>query len=596
MKRLVLVVLFMLTASIFAAEVRSQEVHLLTRWAADVSPDNVLPEYPRPQMVREQWLSLNGLWEYALTSRTAEQPDSFGGEILVPFPIESALSGVQQRIDGQLLWYRRTFAVPEEWTDQRLLLHFGAVDWRTTVWVNGAEVGSHAGGYDPFSFDISAALNTEDEQEIVVAVWDPTEGTQPRGKQVLYPDGIWYTPTTGIWQTVWLEPVPETYIEGFKLETDIDAGLLTLETTVRGNADGGSYTITAEVLEGTEVVASGTGSANEALAITIPNPQLWSPDSPFLYDLRLTLSSGATVIDEVAGYFGMREIAMRQDENGIPRLWLNNQPLFQFGLLDQGFWPDGLYTAPTDEALRYDIEVTRQLGFNLIRKHVKVEPARWYYWADRLGVLVWQDMPSGDDFVDAGQGEINRSERSAAQFELELQRMVDRLYNHPSIVMWVIFNEGWGQYDTARLTDWLKDYDPTRLVNSASGWNDLGTGDVTDVHSYPGPDAPAPDPSRASVLGEFGGLGLPVEGHTWLDQLSWGYREYRDAAALQEAYRLLIANLDVLVETRGLAAAIYTQTTDVETEVNGMMTYDREIIKMDPEQAREINSALFSGE
>lgn len=564
----------------------------MTRWAADVDPNNVLPEYPRPQMVRDEWLNLNGLWDYALNRRINEQPTEFDGEILVPFPIESALSGVQERVEGNFAWYRRTFTVPETWAGERVLLHFGAVDWRATVWVNSVELGTHDGGYDSFSFDITEGLHEEGEQEIVVRVVDPTEGTQPRGKQVFTPGGIWYTPTTGIWQTVWLEPVPAAYIESWRLETDIDAGVLSLQANLNGDVSDDDIVMVQVVEEG-RVLASETGSVEEVIQVVVEEPQLWSPDSPFLYDLVVTLIDEDMIVDRVTSYFGMREIALEPDEAGVPRLYLNHEPLFQFGLLDQGFWPDGLYTAPTDEALRYDIEVTRELGFNLIRKHVKVEPARWYYWADRLGVLVWQDMPSGGAFVAPGEGEIERSEQSAAQFERELQAMIDSHYNHPSIVMWVLFNEGWGQYDTARLAEWLADYDPTRLINSASGWNDVGVGDVYDIHSYPGPDAPPADGERALVLGEFGGLGLPLAGHTWVDEDNWGYQAYEDVETLTDAYTDLIERLRLLQERRGLIAAVYTQTTDVETEVNGMMTYDRAVIKMGVDRVREINERLW---
>lgn len=594
MRRLVLVALLFISGFVVAPNLQAQREPLLTSWADEVIPDNVLPEYPRPQMVREEWLNLNGLWEYAITNWNGEQPAEFQGEILVPFPIESYLSGVQERIHRQLLWYHRTFSVPEGWRGERILLHFGAVDWEATVYVNGIDLGTHRGGYDPFWFDITEALRDGTEQDVVVRVWDMSDGgTQPRGKQVRYPGGIWYTPSTGIWQTVWLEPVPSTFVSGLKIQTDIDAGILTLEARLGGDSEGDDYTVTTTVLDGGDVVASATGDVGEALDVALENPRLWSPDSPFLYDLQVTLLRNDAVIDEVTGYFGMREIAVEPDDEGVLRLALNHEPLFQFGLLDQGFWPDGLYTAPTDEALRHDIEVTRQLGFNLIRKHVKVEPARWYYWADRLGVLVWQDMPNGDLAVNRGEGELERSEESAAQFELELQRLIDTHYNHPSIVMWVVFNEGWGQYDTARLAQWVQDYDPSRLVNSASGWNDVGAGHVFDIHSYPGPEAPPPDPDRALVLGEFGGLGLPIEDHTWLDEANWGYREFTDRDTLVAAYADLIESLRRLQETRGLAAAVYTQTTDVETEVNGMMTYDRAVIKMEPDAVYALNCSLY---
>ena len=588
-----LVLLVLCTLIVQMAPVTAQEQPLITRWAAEVTPENALPEYPRPQMVRADWLNLNGLWEYALTRLNDPAPTQFDDQILVPYPIESYLSGVQRRVDFKHIWYRRTFTVPETWTGQRVLLNFGAVDWRTTVWVNGSEIGSHIGAYDGFSFDITDALLPANEQEILVDVFDPTEGTQPRGKQVFRPDGIWYTPSSGIWQTVWLEPVPNVAIADLRLATDIDAGVLRVQAHLSGASDLSGYTLSVTALDGEAVVGTANGPADQAVEVPIAQPKLWSPDAPFLYDLDVSLRFDNTAVDQVTSYFGMRKIEVAPDADGVLRLFLNNAPLFNFGLLDQGFWPDGLYTAPTDEALRHDIEVTRQLGFNTIRKHVKVEPERWYYWADRLGVLVWQDMPSGDDFVQPGQGEIERSAASAAQFELELQRLVDTHSNHPSIVMWVLFNEGWGQYDTARLADWLQTYDPTRLVNSASGWNDIGVGDVFDIHAYPGPDVPGFDTERALVLGEFGGLGLPLSGHTWLAEDSWGYRQYDSVEALSAAYSSLIEQLHHLYETRGLAAAIYTQTTDVETEVNGMMTYDREIIKMDIDQLYTLNSAFY---
>ena len=575
----------------------AQEAVLTTRWTAEVTPDNALPEYPRPQMAREDWLNLNGLWQYGLTAVDAAAPENYEGEILVPYPIESYLSGVQRRADDQALWYQRTFTIPEDWGDQRLLLHFGAVDWETTVWVNGVELGSHQGGYDAFSFDITDALSESGEQEIVLRVLDPTdEGTQPRGKQVQAPQSIWYTPTTGIWQTVWLEPVPETAISALKLTPDVDSSTVEVEVATSGTLEDQSVRVTV-IESGTAVVTEQSAEVVDGsftVEALIENPELWSPDSPFLYDVQVELlDSDETVVDSVNSYFGMRKISLERDSNGELRLFLNNQPLFQFGLLDQGFWPDGLYTAPTDEALRYDIEVTRQLGFNTIRKHVKVEPERWYYWADRLGVIVWQDMPSAFSTDESLDGQIGQSEDAAAQFELELQRLVESHYNHPSIVMWVPFNEGWGQYDTERITSWVKELDPTRLVDNPSGWTDMGVGDVQDIHSYPGPDAPAGDNNRAAVLGEFGGLGLPLEGHTWQTEANWGYVQYVNPEELRADYADLITRLRDLIEHRGLAAAIYTQTTDVEIEVNGIMTYDREIIKMGAEEVNAINSVVY---
>ncbi|MFO0869334.1 MAG: glycoside hydrolase family 2 TIM barrel-domain containing protein [Pirellulales bacterium] len=567
---------------------------LRTRFAADVSPERVHPEHPRPQLVRPQWLNLNGLWDYATAPAAQSAPERFAGQILVPFPYESSLSGVMKRLgDQEQLWYQRTFQVPREWAGQRVLLHFGAVDWEARVWVNGKAVGEHRGGYDPFSLDITAALHPGGDQQLRVAVSDPTDGsTQPRGKQVRRPEGIWYTPTTGIWQTVWLEAVPEVSIDRLRLVPDVDGGALEVMADLRGAATDGQ--IVVQVKEGEKVVATARGPAGKAVRAAVPQPKLWSPDSPFLYDLQVDLVRGGSVVDSVASYAGLRKIALGKDERGDLRLLLNNRPLFQFGPLDQGFWPDGLYTAPTDAALRYDIEVTRQLGFNMCRKHVKVEPDRWYYWCDKLGLLVWQDMPSGDRYIGANDPDIRRTPASAEQFETEWRRIIDALRNHPSIVMWVPFNEGWGQYDTARIAAWTRQYDPQRLVNSVSGWTDRGVGDVHDIHVYPGPGVPPREPSRAPVLGEFGGLGLPIRGHTWQNEKNWGYRSFTSAEELTDAYQNLVYRLRPLVHQQGLAAAVYTQTTDVEIEVNGLLTYDRAIIKMDPSATARTNRSVHS--
>lgn len=562
---------------------------LKTRWTENVNANNVHPEYPRPQMVRDTWQNLNGLWSYAITSKDqTNAPDSYEGDILVPFPIESELSGVEKGVsENDALWYRLNVDV--EASNNRTLLHFGAVDWDTTVWVNGTEVGQHQGGYDPFSFDITDALKEADEQEIVVRVYDPTDSsTQPRGKQVNSQQGIWYTPTTGIWQTVWLETVPQSYLRTFKILPDIDAGTLTVSVEVSGS--NGDFTIQAQAFDGGTLVSEISGSGT--LTLTIPDAKLWSPESPLLYDLKLSLIDGDLVIDTVDSYFGMRKVEIKPSSDGAMRIFLNGEMVFNYGLLDQGFWPDGLYTPPTDEALRYDIEVTKELGFNVIRKHVKVEPARWYYWTDKLGLLVWQDMPSGDKNMGRGEGDLQRTPESAKIFEVEYERMVEYLYNVPSIIMWVVFNEGWGQYDTARMTEFAKSLDDSRLINSVTGWNDMGVGDVHDVHKYPGPDIPPASPGRGLVLGEFGGLGLAVDGHMWQEDF-WGYVAYESVEALTEAYKELLDKLSPLIKDGGLCAAIYTQTTDVETECNGMLTYDRFIIKMDVDTVYELNTKLY---
>jgi hypothetical protein len=560
---------------------------LMTRWAKDVTPDTVHPEYPRPQMMREQWQNLNGLWQFAFAKDGEEPP--FGKElsdrILVPFPVESALSGVMKQ--AERLWYRRMFAVPQKWAGKRVLLHFGAVDWEAAVWVNGKKLGVHQGGYDAFQFDITDALKSDGEQELIVGVWDPTDkGTQPRGKQVNKPGGIFYTSTTGIWQTVWMEPVPEVHIESLKIVPDVDNGKVLLTVKTHGKAK--DLIATWSVTAGSTSMANGSGAPDREIGVGLKETRPWSPDTPFLYDLKISLMDGGNLVDSVQSYFGMRKIEIGPDEKGTTRILLNGKFLFQVGPLDQGFWPDGLYTAPTDEALKYDIEITKKLGFNMARKHVKVEPDRWYYWCDKLGLLIWQDMPSGDKGVGPGKGEITRTAESAKQYELELKRMLEGLHNHPSIIMWVVFNEGWGQFDTVRLTNWTKQYDPSRLVNCASGWNDVKAGDVHDIHVYPGPGSPDPEPKRAAVLGEFGGLGLPVEGHLWTKK-SWGYRGTKDKEDLTRKYERLLSGVWKLKDQKGLSAAVYTQTTDVETEANGLLTYDRAIIKVDLEQAAAVN-------
>ncbi len=566
---------------------------LLTRWAERITPKNAHQEYPRPQMVRKKWQNLNGLWDYAIAHKDLEQPDTFDGQILVPFPIESALSGVMKPVGQERrLWYRRTFRIPHTWKGCNILLHFGAVDWETTVWVNDNKLGTHRGGYDPFSFDITEALKDTTEQEIVLSVWDPTNaGTQPRGKQVDKPGGIWYTAVTGIWQTVWLEPVSTAYIKSVKITPDLDNKSVRITATC---SDQGGYSVEAEVKDGWFTKAKNTGKAGEEIILNIKKPKLWSPDSPFLYDLKLTLEdTKGKNVDAVGSYFGMRKIEVKKDKKSINRLCLNNEPLFQFGPLDQGWWPDGLYTAPSDAALSYDIEVLKELDCNMLRKHVKIEPARLYYWCDKLGLMVWQDMPSGDKYIGNRDPDIERSPESAQQFETELKAMITSLYNHPSIIMWVPYNEGWGQWDTPRIVELIKKLDPTRLVDNASGWTDRGVGDVHDIHSYPGPATPPNEENRAAVLGEFGGLGLPVKGHTWQDEKNWGYISYKTRDELTDAYVELIDNLRPLIG-EGLSAAVYTQTTDVEIEVNGWMTYDRAMIKMDVKKAAAANKRLYS--
>jgi hypothetical protein len=565
---------------------------IMTRWAAEVGPENALPEYPRPQMVRADWLNLNGLWDYAIVAKDAGRPSDWDGEILVPFAAESALSGVGKPVGAdRALWYRRTLSIPHPWRKGRVLLHFGAVDWESTVWVNGREAGTHRGGYDPFTHDITGLLKRGAKQEIVLRVLDPTDDNNSpmaRGKQVMKPHGIFYTAVTGIWQTVWLEPVPEAHIVKLVLRPDIDGKTLTVEPRCDGLAGPAALAVSVS-LKG-KAVAAAEGPANAPITVPIPEPQLWSPDDPVLYDIKAVLRADGRVLDEVTSYAGMRKIAVGKDRQGFNRLLLNNEPLFELGPLDQGWWPDGLYTAPTDAALRSDIEAIKALGMNMLRKHVKVEPDRLYYWCDKLGLLVWQDMPSALFKREAHSAEALA--RRDAQFEGEWKAVMDALISHPSIVMWVPFNEGWGQYDTERITAWTKAHDPSRLVNNASGWTDKGVGDVSDIHSYPGPDMPPVEEKRAVVLGEFGGLGLPVTGHLWQAEGNWGYRNFDDTKAYEARYAELIMSLYPLVD-RGLAAAVYTQTSDCEIEVNGLMTYDRAVVKLDPARFASLNKGFL---
>lgn len=560
---------------------------LTTRWGEQLRSDRVLDEYPRPQMQRGNWSNLNGLWEYAIRAvADPAPPAAWDGKILVPYCVESALSGVGKRLGpDQALWYRRSIAIQAP-PGKRVMLNFGAVDWEARVWVNGMEVGEHRGGYDAFTFDITEALRKGDN-ELMVRVEDPTDrGTQPRGKQVLEPNGIWYTAVSGIWQTVWLETVPQAHIRNLKIVPKLDdqVVLVTVDASEAGK-------VRVEARDGEEVVGSGEGEPGRPIAIRLSAVRAWSPSDPHLYDLTVRYTSGETS-DMVTSYFGMRTIEVRPDESGVNRLYLNKEPLFQFGTLDQGWWPDGLYTAPSDEALRYDIEMTKRLGFNMIRKHVKVEPARWYYHCDRIGMLVWQDMPSGDAYIGGDQPDIQRSAESAATFERELRAMIDGLSHHASIVMWVPYNEGWGQWETARISELVRERDPTRLVNSASGWTDRGVGDVIDVHVYPGPGMARPEKNRASVLGEFGGLGLPMTGHTWQEEKNWGYRSFKTRDELNAAYLEVVGRVRPLI-ARGLSAAVYTQTTDVEVEVNGLMTYDRRVLKVDEKQAAEAAAKMY---
>ena len=550
---------------------------VMSPWAQLVDPAAPLPEYPRPQMTRTSWLNLNGIWEFKAGNVGDSVPtnQTLAGEILVPFPMESVISGVAAQHPRS--WYRRQFVVPPAWNGQKILLHLEAVDWESEVFIDGVSCGIHRGGYDKMTYDITSKVTTAGPHEMIVRVYDPTDlGGYPRGKQTLDKalNDVVYTSCTGIWQTVWLEPVPQTSVDDLKLVPDIDNSQLNVTVTLAGPTAG--MTVTAVAKDGATVVGTVTGAPNAVLQLSVPTPKLWSPSSPFLYDLEVTVSNGATQLDSVGSYFGMRKISLGTS-GGFVKMLLNNQFTFQYGPLDQGFWPDGIYTPPTDDALKSDIEQAKILGCNMIRKHIKVESARWYYWADKLGMLVWQDMPSCNSYNSTPQP-IDKP-----QFKAELTRMVDSRRNHPSIISWVIFNERQGQHDTVALTDFLKARDPSRLVNQASGWDDAGGGDVLDNHRYPEPVCPT-SATRAVVCGEYGGVGLPVTNHIW--GRGFEYITVADSNALTNKFEEMSFQVSDYTANRGLSAAVYTQITDVESELNGFLTYDRQFRKSDADRIR----------
>ncbi len=580
---------------------------LKTRWFKDISKDCPLSEYPRPQLEREKWICLNGEYDYAITSENADKPESFDGKILVPFAIESAASGVQKHLKPEeRLWYRRYFTLNDGFNGKRTILHFDAVDWQCTVWVNSVLMGEHTGGYNPFSFDITDALK-DGENELVVKVYDPTDsGHQQRGKQVHQSKGFWYTPTSGIWQTVWLESVNRCHIENIKLTPDIDDGVINVKVNHNCACSGKLY---AKITDGNSVVYDGEISAEAK--IPVPDAKLWSPESPFLYDLYITLDCDGEK-DEVKSYFGMRKFSIMNDGDGIPRLALNNKPYFQRGLLDQGYWPESQLTPPCDEAMIFDIDEMKKLGFNMLRKHIKAEPRRWYYHCDRLGMLVWQDMISGGQYIGtmlAGALPIfsihvkdnlyksfkREKPEWREEFKQELWAMIDNLYNSVSICCWVPFNEGWGQFDAKEIGTKIKEIDPSRFVDHASGWHDQGGPDFKSMHRY---TVPVTAPTRFTtkcrpfVLSEFGGYSWNIDNHVWNKNRSFGYIMFANSEKLSAAYKHLHEKQIYRLIKKGLCATVYTQVSDVEFEVNGIYSYDREVLKIDKNVLIDVNSKL----
>lgn len=598
--------------------------NIRTQWAADVDPSCPLPEYPRPQMIRAEWQNLNGLWNYAVTPAAADYASQ--GDILVPYPLESSLSGVGKRLaKSEALWYEREFTVPKKWKGRNVLLHFGAVDWQSEVYINGALVGEHKGGYDPFTFDITPYLRKSGSQTIRVKVQDATDnGFQPRGKQVNKAGGIWYTPVSGIWQTVWLEPVAKSHVDSYYVVSDIDNASMTVEVDAE-TAEG--EIVKVELLEGgigysaeapsQNVIAEAVVKDGKAV-VNVPDMKTWSPDSPYLYGLKVSIVNGKKTVDSVQGYTAMRKISVVEDSslNRYKRMALNNEALFHFGPLDQGWWPDGLYTAPTDEALKFDVVKTKELGFNMIRKHIKVEPARWYYYCDALGMMVWQDMPCIGDHsstpMPARDPEVVKAVKNRwssdsilggtdcdipqewkQNYYNEWTSIIDDLKCFQSIVVWVPFNEAWGQFDTPEVVKFTREQDPTRLVNESSGGNYHFCGDILDVHHYPCPAMNVFERKFVNVLGEYGGIGYPIEGHLWQKDSNWGYGKVKSSSEeVMQQYEEYLDMLKVFVST-GCAAAVYTQTTDVEVEVNGLMTYDRAIVKVDIPRISAANKAVI---
>ena len=570
-----------------------------TKWGKNLDPNKVWQEYPRPQLERKQWLNLNGIWSYSITDINSQKPDNFDGEILVPFSIESSLSGVMKSLnEKQILWYYKEFEIPDNWKDKNIIIHFNAVDWICELYINDNKIGEHSGGYSEFSFDITKNIK-EGKNKILLKVFDPSDkGYQAVGKQTLNPNVIWYTSISGIWQTVWLEPVNEIYIK--KLEINNDYDKKEIKINVKLNLDV-KLSLEVSLLFKDDELMKLKGFSNSEIVFNIPDNHFhpWSPNEPNIYSFNINLfDNNQKIIDSIVSYTTLRKLEQKKDKNGIYRIYLNNKPLFNMGTLDQGYWPDGLYTPPSEEAMIYDINKLKQLGFNTIRKHIKIEPYRYYYYCDKIGMLVWQDMPSGDrqnnkwEFLKLNAGDdVNRSEESKNNYYKEWSEIIDNLKFFQCIIVWIPFNEGWGQFDTEKVVEFTKKQDSTRLINAASGGNHRICGNFLDLHSYPHPAQYLKVDNLINILGEFGGLALDIKGHTWKED-NWGYKTCKSKEEVTEKYEEYI---NLLINSfKSFSAAIYTQTTDVEIEINGLITYDRAEIKVIEQRIKAANEKIIN--